>query len=105
MDEERLPGEPRPAERDGITAGEIRWIVGGLLAILFGVFIAQNADNVQIEFVFFSARIRLIWVFLICAVIGAVLDRLLQRRGVLPSTRRRQRKEAKDAKERNRRPQ
>ncbi|HJR18609.1 MAG TPA: hypothetical protein VJ922_02730 [Actinomycetota bacterium] len=105
MDEHRLPDQPRRAAREGLTAGEIRWIVGGALAILFGVFIAQNADNVQIEFVFFSARIRLIWVFLICAVFGAVLDRLLQRRGVLPSTRRRQRKETKDAKDRNRRPQ
>ena len=93
MDEQRLPEPPGRGENDGITAGEIRWIVGGILAIVFGVFIAQNADNVQVEFVFFSARVRLIWVFLICAVIGAVLDRLLQRRGVLPTMRRRQRKE------------
>jgi len=93
MDEQKLPEQPGQPQREGITAGEIRWIVGGILAILFGVFIAQNADNVQVEFVFFSARVRLIWVFLICAVIGAVLDRLLQRRGVLPPIRRRQRKE------------
>jgi heme exporter protein D len=45
--------------------------------------------------VFFTAEVRLIWVFLICAALGAVIDRLLQRRGVLPSTRRRQRKEAR----------
>ena len=93
MDEPRPPEQPARSEREGLTAGEIRWIIGGILAILFGVFIAQNADNVQVEFVFFSARVRLIWVFLICAVIGAVLDRLLQRRGVLPPMRRRQRKE------------
>lgn len=94
MDEQR-PHEPQSEERQGLTAGEIRWIVGGVLAILFGIFIAQNADNVQVEFVFFSARVRLIWVFLICAVFGAVIDRLLQRRGVLPPMRRRQHKEEK----------
>ncbi len=97
MDEPKLPQQPEPI-RDGITAAEVRWIVGGIIAIVFGIFIAQNADNVDVQFVFFSARVRLIWVFLICAVIGAVIDRLLQRRGVLPSTRRRQRKEAKERK-------
>jgi uncharacterized integral membrane protein len=84
------PGEPRPIEESRrLTKGEIRWIIGGVLAILFGVFIAQNAREVKIDFVFFSANVRLIWLFLICAVIGAVLDRLLQRRGLLPTTRRR----------------
>lgn len=99
MDQQKLPQPPEP-DREGITAAEIRWIVGGIIAILFGVFIAQNADPVRVQFVFFTAEVRLIWVFLICAVIGAVIDRLLQRRGVLPSTRRRQRKEAKEQQKR-----
>lgn len=84
------PGQPGPSEESRrLTKGEIRWIIGGVLAILFGIFIAQNAREVKIDFVFFSANVRLIWLFLICAVIGAVLDRLLQRRGLLPTTRRR----------------
>ena len=95
-----MTDEPRqgpPDEQDvGLTKGEIRWIIGAVIAILFGVFIAQNADRTDIDFLFFSVRIRLIWIFLVCAVLGAVVDRLLQRRGVLPSTRR---KRAKDAKE------
>src|SRR5688572_917740 len=99
MDEQKLPQGPQPPQ-EGITATEVRWIIGGLLAILFGIFIAQNADPVRVEFVLFTAEVRLIWVFLICAVLGAVIDRLLQRRGVLPSTRRRQRKEARDRRER-----
>jgi uncharacterized integral membrane protein len=66
-----------------------------LIAVVFGIFVAQNARTVRVRFVFFTAEVRLIWVFLICAVLGAVIDRLLQRRGVLPSTRRRQRKEEK----------
>ena len=89
---EERPREPAGDGPGGLTAAEIRWIIGGVLAILFGIFIAQNADPVRVQVVFFSAKVRLIWVFLICAVIGAVIDRLLQRRGVLPSTRRRDRR-------------
>ena len=90
--------ERPPDEARRLTAGEVRWIVGGILAILFGVFIAQNAREVRIDVVFFSARVRLIWLFLICALLGAVIDRLLQRRGLLPTMRpRRKREERKDA--------
>lgn len=90
---EQRDGSDRPQyETRRLTAGEIRWIIGGVLAILFGVFIAQNADEVKIDFIFFSASVRLIWLFLICAVLGAIIDRLLQRRGLLPPMRPRRRK-------------
>ena len=62
---------------------EARWVVAGVLAVIFGVFIAQNSGEVRVDFVFFDAQIRLIWVFLICGVIGAIIDRLLQRKGIL----------------------
>lgn len=62
---------------------EMRWAMAGLLAIVFGIFVAQNAGEVRVDFVFFSADVRLIWVFLICGVIGAVIDRLLQKKGIL----------------------
>ena len=81
--------ERNGADSSGLTATEVRWIAGGVLAIIFGVFIAQNANTVNVHFVFVSARVRLIWVFGICAILGAVMDRLLQRRGLLPATRRR----------------
>lgn len=51
--------------------------------MIFGVFVAQNSDKVPVNFVFFTANVRLIWVFLICGVIGALLDRLLKRKGIL----------------------
>ena len=95
------PGE-RPdsyEESRRLTKGEIRWIIGGVIAILFGVFIAQNADETKIDFIFFSANVRLIWLFLICAVIGAVIDRLLQRRGLLPTTRRKRKEEQRRPKD------
>ena len=96
--EQRDQPEQARNETRRLTAAEVRWIIGGILAILFGVFIAQNADPVQIDFIFFSARVRLIWLFLICAVLGAIIDRLLQRRGLLPTMRpRRTREDRKSA--------
>jgi uncharacterized integral membrane protein len=89
----RDPGQE--PEDQAITKAELRWIFGGIIAIIFGIFIAQNAKIVEVQFVFFTARVRLIWVFLICAVLGAIIDRLLQRRGVLPTTPRRRRREVK----------
>ena len=79
----------QPAEGRGLTKTEVRWIFGGSLAIIFGVFIAQNSKPVKVDMVFFSANVRLIWVFLVCGIIGAVIDRLLVRRGLLPATQRR----------------
>jgi uncharacterized integral membrane protein len=72
-------------ERDERKIGkvEIRWAMAGLLAVVFGIFIAQNAGRIRVDFVFFSANVRLIWVFLICGVIGAIIDRLLQKKGLL----------------------
>lgn len=95
MSDEPSQGPPNDQEAPGLTKSEIRWIIGGVLAILFGVFIAQNADETKIDFLFFSVQIRLIWIFLICAGLGALIDRLLQRRGVLPQTRRKRDKEKK----------
>ena len=94
MQDEPRQGPPGDQEV-GLTKSEIRWIIGAVIAILFGIFIAQNADETKIDFLFFSLQIRLIWVFLICALLGAIIDRLLQRRGVLPTTRRRRAKEQK----------
>lgn len=62
---------------------EARWTAAGIIALLFGIFIAQNSSQVRVSFVFFEANVRLIWVFLICGVVGAIVDRLLQRRGIL----------------------
>jgi len=93
--------EPEPQETPSgrrITQADVRWILGGTLAVLFGVFIGQNSTEVNIHFVFFSTKFRLIWIFLICAVLGAIIDRLLQRRGLLPATRRKRKEERQKAK-------
>jgi uncharacterized integral membrane protein len=82
MDRREGQTEPGPEPRK-VTKTEAKWVIAGILAILFGVFIAQNSIEVEVHFVFFKAGIRLIWVFLLCGVIGGIIDRLLQRRGIL----------------------
>lgn len=79
------PQDPKASGGGGRRIGkvEVRWALGGIIAVIFGVFVAQNSDKVPVNFVFFTANVRLIWVFLICGVIGALLDRLLKRKGIL----------------------
>jgi uncharacterized integral membrane protein len=50
------------------------------ILILFIVFVAQNSDPVNVSFIFGDANIRLIWVFLGCGAIGAVVGWLVRER-------------------------
>ncbi|HEV8682549.1 MAG TPA: LapA family protein [Actinomycetota bacterium] len=74
-------GSAPPAERPWkVEPGTaIKVGLGLLLLILFILFIIQNSDPVPVNFVFFRANIRLIWVFLGCAVIGGVIAWLVGR--------------------------
>jgi uncharacterized integral membrane protein len=64
--------------------------VAGL--ILLVAFVLDNSQTVKVGFVFFSAQLSLIWVLLIAAVLGALVDRLVillgqRRRSRAPSKR------------------
>lgn len=67
----------RPWSVDPGTA--IKVGLGLFLLVVFILFIIQNSDPVRVNFVFFRAQIRLIWVFLGCAVIGGVIAWLVGR--------------------------
>ena len=81
-------GAPPRRGRDDLDERQVRRIalVGVLVlaVILLIIFIVQNSDSVSVSFVFFSARISLIWVIFLSAVAGAVIalvvGRLLRRR-------------------------
>lgn len=89
------PEEQQPERR--FSKADAKLLAFGILALVAGIFVGQNTGQVKVHFVFFSANIRLIWVFLLCILIGALLDRLLTWKGVLPSTRgRRDRRAAKE---------
>jgi uncharacterized integral membrane protein len=68
-----------PPRRDRATV--VKVIVGLVVLILFIVFVAQNSQPVTVNLVFGDTRIRLIWVFLACALIGGVIVYLLGRPG------------------------
>jgi uncharacterized integral membrane protein len=57
-------------------------VVALALLVVFILFITSNTDPVDVSFVFFKLEdIPLIWVFLGCALFGAVLAYLLGRPG------------------------
>ena len=51
----------------------------GLIAIVFTVFVLQNADPVNVHFLVFSLSIRLIWVIFGCGALGGVAGYLIGR--------------------------
>jgi uncharacterized integral membrane protein len=83
-----MQGRQEPPE-DRLATGEIRAqerrsampkiIIALLLVILFLVFVVQNSQPVHVQFLWLDGRAPLVWVFLICAAIGAVVLALLQR--------------------------
>ena len=95
MDEERM----RSTRREGLRASErstcANWtklavpasgkilVRPGVLAVLFILFIIRNSKPVSqsggVDFIFVTADARLIWVFLVCALIGGLVGYLLGR--------------------------
>jgi len=73
-------GRQEEARRER-QAKMVRVVVGLILAVLFLLFISFNAQPVTVSFVFVDAEIGLIWVFLACALIGALIVYLLGRPG------------------------
>jgi uncharacterized integral membrane protein len=83
-----MQGRSEPPE-DRLATGEIRArerrsampkvIIGLVLVILFVIFVAQNSQPVRVQFLWLDGRAPLVWVFVICAAIGAVVLALLER--------------------------
>ncbi len=48
-----------------------------LALVLLIAFVIDNSDTVKVGFVFFNAEVSLIWVLLIAAVLGVLVDRLV----------------------------
>lgn len=57
----------------------VKVIIALILLILFIIFVAGNSRQVTIDLVFTTAQVALIWVFLACALIGALIAYLLGR--------------------------
>jgi uncharacterized integral membrane protein len=81
-------GPEGPAAPEGLTPEQRRRrtmakvVVALALLVLFILFITSNTDPVDVSFVFVDLdNIPLIWVFLGCALFGAVVAYLLGRPG------------------------
>ncbi len=68
-----------------------RIVVAVVGLILLIAFVLDNSTTVRVGFVFFNSEISLIWVLLIAAFLGALVDRL-----VILLAQRRKRGAAKD---------
>jgi uncharacterized integral membrane protein len=58
----------------------IKWarLAGAVVIVgLLVAFVVDNSEKVRVGFVFFHADVRLIWVLVITAVLGALADRLV----------------------------
>jgi uncharacterized integral membrane protein len=77
-DRGREPAQERRLDREQRGAA-LKVGIGLFLLIIFILFIIQNSGRVPVDFVFFTRRIRLIWVFLACALIGSVVTWLVGR--------------------------
>ena len=70
--------DQRPAGRSN---REITRVGAGLVLLaLLVVFVVKNTNEVKVSFVFFDHRTRMIYVLIVTALVGVVLDRLWQRR-------------------------
>lgn len=74
----REPAPERRLDREQRGAA-VKVGFGLFILIIFVLFIIQNSGRVPVDFVFFTRRIRLIWVFLACALIGSLVTWLVGR--------------------------
>ncbi len=77
----------RPPARKRDVRELVRIIVAVVALVLLIAFVIDNSASVRVGFVFFSTRISLVWVLLIAAFLGALVDRLV----ILLGQRRRKR--------------
>lgn len=75
---------PQPTERPGGPASRkrdnreiARLVVFGIGLVLLIAFVIGNSDPVRVNFVFFHTRTSLVWVILLSAVLGLLVDRLI----------------------------
>src|SRR3989304_1366701 len=71
---------PAAAEKAG-RAINVRAVLGVAILVIFVVFVVQNSDEVPVTFLWMEARVPLVFVFVACALIGALVTYLLGRPG------------------------
>ena len=73
------PAGPTPDQQRRRTLAKV--VVALIILVLFILFVTQNTDPTTVDFVFVEVRTSLVWVFLGCALIGALVAYLMGRGG------------------------
>jgi len=69
------PGSSAPPEsKRGAKA-----IVAALVLVLLVVFVIRNSQRVSVDFILIQGHFRLIWVIVICSILGGVVGYVLGR--------------------------
>ena len=71
------PGGKRARGARGDNREIVRLVVGGLGLVLLIAFVVGNSNDVKVNFIFANATTSLIWVILVSAVLGVLVDRLI----------------------------
>ena len=71
-----LPSPPASEDQQRNRRDIARVIAALVIVAILVAFVVKNSEKVNVSFVFFSAHVRLIWVLLVTAVLGALADRL-----------------------------
>ena len=74
-----VQGSPDPGKeiKKRETRDVVRIVVALVILVLLIAFVLKNSQKVTVHFIFFSSDVALIWVLLICILLGALVDRLL----------------------------
>ena len=75
----QAPGD-RPAQGTGDHKARAKLIAAAVLAVLLVLFAVLNSQTVRVHFVFTTARVPMIVVIVVCAVIGVAVGWLIGRR-------------------------
>lgn len=72
-----LPNEGAADAKKRDNREIVRIVVAVVALALLVAFVLDNSRTVRVGFVFFNANVSLIWVLLIAAFLGALVDRLI----------------------------
>jgi uncharacterized integral membrane protein len=70
--------QPSDKRADGRGVG--RYVLAAVIAVYVILFAFMNSHRVEVDWVLFDRDSRLIYVILVSALLGALADRLIQRR-------------------------